>query len=463
MHALVAVLAALQLTVATPSAHTSQPSWNDVGPILAAHCVDCHRVGGIAPFSLTSAKDAKAHAQAIMAATSAHLMPPWMPAPDSPAYIGQNVRVLTDGELATLAAWVHAGAPIGAGGPTPAPPASGVQPPGSVVALSPARPYMPRAPKGSTDDYHCFVLDPHLAHAAYVTSANVQPQHASIVHHVILFDATGAAAQQARLLDKASGGRGWTCFGGPVITQGAGAGGAAADALGSPEWIAAWAPGHTTNDLPQGTGVLLPAHALVVMQVHYNLLQHKPRLDRSRVSLRLADASTTRLKPLSTFLDAAPVELPCPAGVSGAQCDRTTALQVEQRKYGTDAALIPYGLLLLCHKTAADYPSLTTSCDRSINRPVTIYAVAGHMHLRGIDIRVTLDPGTPNEKLLLHIPHWDFHWQDAYYLQQPIEAGPGDTVRVSCRFDNSADNRYVLWGEGTTDEMCLGILQFANR
>ena len=60
MHSLVAVLAALQLTVATPSAHTSQPSWNDVGPIIAAHCVDCHRVGGIAPFALTSAKDAKA-------------------------------------------------------------------------------------------------------------------------------------------------------------------------------------------------------------------------------------------------------------------------------------------------------------------------------------------------------------------------------------------------------------------
>ena len=23
--------------------------------------------------------------------------------------------------------------------------------------------------------------------------------------------------------------------------------------------------------------------------------------------------------------------------------------------------------------------------------------------------------------------------------------------------------RYVVWGEGTTDEMCLGLLQVANR
>jgi hypothetical protein len=41
----------------------------------------------------------------------------------------------------------------------------------------------------------------------------------------------------------------------------------------------------------------------------------------------------------------------------------------------------------------------------------------------------------------------------------PVHVGPGDTVRVSCTFDNSAaPARYVLWGEGTTDEMCLGML-----
>jgi hypothetical protein len=96
------------------------------------------------------------------------------------------------------------------------------------------------------------------------------------------------------------------------------------------------------------------------------------------------------------------------------------------------------------------------------------------MHLRGIDIRVDLNPGTPTARTLLHIPHWDFHWQDAYYLAQPVDANAGDTIRVTCRFDNSARRqpvvwgkrlkpRYILWGEGTTDEMCLGLLQVASR
>jgi hypothetical protein len=62
-----------------------------------------------------------------------------------------------------------------------------------------------------------------------------------------------------------------------------------------------------------------------------------------------------------------------------------------------------------------------------------------------------------------------FHWQDVYYLQHPVTVAPGDTIRVRCSFDNSKANqpvigakqltpRYVLWGEGSTDEMCLAML-----
>ncbi len=95
------------------------------------------------------------------------------------------------------------------------------------------------------------------------------------------------------------------------------------------------------------------------------------------------------------------------------------------------------------------------------------------MHLRGRDVSVVLDPGTPKERTLLHIPAWDFHWQDVYYLKTPMRVTPADTVRVNCTFDNSKTAqpvvgskqlrpRYVLWGEGTTDEMCLAMLSVAN-
>jgi hypothetical protein len=447
------------------------PTWDAVSPVFAEKCVSCHRSGGIAPFSLTSAKSAHLHAQAIALVTKLRVMPPWMPGSDSPSYQGQSHRILTAAQLQLIQRWAGGGAKLGhardissQGGSSSAP--------GTQIVLRPPRSYRPHATGGGTDDYHCFLLDPKLSQNSFVTSAVVNPQNAALVHHVILFDATGANVAEARALDAKSGGNGWTCFGGPGLRETrASADTVASDALGAPQWISAWVPGHVTNDLPKGTGVLVHAGDLVVMQVHYNLLHDPGRklTDRSRVALRVTPQATTSLTPLTTYLLPAPVELPCPAGVSGTQCTRDAAYNAELKQYGADAAVLPIGLLYLCHQTLQQAQGTTSACARTVNRPLRIYGVAGHMHLRGVDIRVEL-----NGQTLLHIPHWSFHWQDAYYLDQPVDASTGDTLRVTCRFDNSPSHqpmvggkplqpRYVLWGEGTTDEMCLGLLQVASR
>jgi mono/diheme cytochrome c family protein len=452
----------------------SKPAtWSAVAPIFAQKCAGCHRLRGIAPFALTNPRSAHTHAEAILVMTQAGVMPPWMPGRDSPPYVGQALRRLTAAEKRTIARWVHGGARIRNGRAfKPASPAS--RAPGETLRLAMAKPYLPKAAVGGFDDYHCSVIDPKLTQDVFVTSAVVQPQRTGIVHHVILFEAAGQNADDARRLNAASGGNGWTCFGGPGLSEtNPTPDAAASDRLGAPQWISAWVPGHTTNDLPQGTGVLVHKGSVIVMQVHYNLL-HPPKPDRSRVILRVTPAAQSPLTPLDTMLLPAPVELACPRGSNSRLCSREVAVEDEIHKYGGAAALIPSGLLYLCHKSLADYPSNTTSCDRRVNRPLRIYGVAGHMHLRGVDIRVDLNPGTPNAQKLLHIPHWNFHWQDAYYLSQPVKTNVGDTIRVSCRFDNSPSRqpvvngkrlapRYVLWGEGTTDEMCLGLLQVANR
>jgi hypothetical protein len=459
---------------AGPAARSGAPTWAHVAPIFANKCAGCHTPGGIAPFSLRNAKTAAAYADRILTMTQLGKMPPWMPGHDSPTYLGQSQRILTPGEKQLIARWVHGGAQIGKGGSV-TPVGGGSKAPGTTMTLAPSRAYLPKRAVGGLDDYHCFVLEPHLAQDAYVTSAVIKPQRSTIVHHVILFEASGENAVDARRLNDASGGNGWTCFGGPGLSETHPTSDSASnDRLGAPPWISAWVPGHTTNDTPTGTGVLVHAGAAIVMQVHYNLI-HQAQRDRSRAIIRFAPA-TTKLTPLETILVPAPVELPCPRGVQSALCSREVAVQQEIKKYGYNAALITSGLLYLCGKTLDDYPSnpasvksLGTNCDRRVTRPLRIYGVAGHMHTRGFDIKVQL-----NGRTLLHIPRWNFHWQDAYYLEHPVDANVGDTIRVSCKFDNSKVRqplvngnllkpRYVLWGEGTTDEMCLGLLQAAER
>src|SRR4029078_2497217 len=109
-------------------------------------------------------------------------------------------------------------------------------------------------------------------------------------------------------------------------------------------------------------------------------------------------------------------------------------------------ALIPSALLYICGKSLDDYPAspasvkhLSTSWHSRVTRPFRIYGVAGHMHTRGYDVKVEL-----NGKTLLHIPRWNFHWQDAYYLAKPVEANPGDTMRVICRFDNNTRRQSIV-------------------
>jgi mono/diheme cytochrome c family protein len=476
--ALVAIAATTIAAGSGDKAHAVRggaPTWATVAPIFAEKCAGCHTPGGIAPFSLLSARAAKAHANGILVMTKLGRMPPWMPGHDSPDYLGQSRRILTPAEKQLIAHWVNGGARIGSG-LSVKPVGSSSSAPGTTMTLTPRRSYMPKAAVGALDDYHCFLLEPHLAQDAFVTSAVIKPQRPTIVHHVILFEAAGENATEARRLNEASGGNGWTCFGGPGLSETHPTGDSATgDRLGAPPWIAAWVPGHANNDLPQGTGVLVHAGAAIVMQVHYNLI-HPARRDRSRAIIRFAPAAQTKLTPLNTILIPAPVELPCPRNVHSTLCTRDVAVQQEVKKYGYNAALIPSGLLYICGKSLADYPqspssvkSLSTSCDRRVNRPLRIYGVAGHMHIRGYDVKIQL-----NGKTLLHIPRWNFHWQDAYYLAKPVDANVGDVIHVSCKFDNSAIKqplvngrllkpRYVLWGEGTTDEMCLALLQAAER
>ena len=68
------------------------------------------------------------------------------------------------------------------------------------------------------------------------------------------------------------------------------------------------------------------------------------------------------------------------------------------------------------------------------------------------------------------ITDWDFNWQIAYRLKQPVEFYPGDKLRVTCTWDNTVDNqptseapRDLNWGDGTYDEMCLGILYLSQE
>jgi len=317
--------------------------------------------------------------------------------------------------------------------------------------------YTPSAPTGvGTDDYRCFLLDPELQRDAYLTGTNVLPGNPDVVHHVILFRVPPDRVHRARQLDAADEGEGWTCFGGPGIDSFAN--------VDDAPWLGAWAPGGRESVHRAGYGVHLARGSQIVMQVHYNLLAGAEP-DVSATQLRLAPAGA-HLTDLHTMLLPAPVELPCrPAHADGPLCDRAAAMADVRQRFGGAGAT---GDLLYFLCGGSPKPGNTQSCTRTVREPMTIMGVAGHMHLLGRKIRIEVNPGTPEARTVLDIKTWNFDDQGSRPIE-PVHLDTWDTVKVTCThvqwlrdelpsFEGQPD-RYVVWGEGTTDEMCLGMLQ----
>jgi len=214
-----------------------------------------------------------------------------------------------------------------------------------------------------------------------------------------------------------------------------------------------------------GLGVELQAGSRIVMQVHYNLLAGDDP-DVSATQLRLAPPGAD-LTGLHTMLLPAPVELPCrPRRDESPLCDRATALADVKARFGEGPGSTADFLHLLCGGGLR--PGNTQTCTSTLRAPATIHGVAGHMHLLGRSITVVANPRTPEARTILDIPIWNFDDQGAQPTD-PVQLDAGDEVTVTCRheqwlrdklpaFEGQAE-RYVVWGEGTTDEMCLGMLQ----
>jgi hypothetical protein len=329
------------------------------------------------------------------------------------------------------------------------------------VNLTMPEPYTPTAPQGGTDEYRCLILDPHLTTPTFMAGSQFQPQNTPMVHHAVVFAVPPENAAAAHAKDDATPGQGWTCFGTDGI-----------EGEQPTAWVDTWAPGATETLLQQDVGYQLQPGSLLVVQIHYNLLATGAgTTDQSSVRLRLTDG-TAATKPLISLPIWAPTELPCAAGETGPLCDRAAAIADVSQRFGAEVGATEDGLISAC-SGGTPVPGNTQHCDVPIPQPLTVYAAFGHMHLLGRSIKVELNPDTPKAQTLLDVPNFDFDHQRLQPMPTPVDVNPGDTVRVTCTHDatlrqklpqlSKLPPRYVVWGDGTSDEMCLGLLTATVR
>lgn len=375
-----------------------------VAPILYDQCASCHRPGEVAPFPLLSFADARDHAAEIGRAALARQMPPWLPAPGE--FPLQGVRRLSDPQIEILQRWIKQGLAEGDPAHRRVPPAfpDGWQLGTPDLVVTTETPFE-LAPQAQ-DVYRNLVLRTSVPAARYVRAVEFKTNGAPIHHAVIRVDPTSGSRRRDGRDGKAGfDGMSWNLV----------------DPDGQ---FLGWAPGRGPIEAPEGMAWRLDPGMDLVVEVHVI-----PGSDVARIAptvgLYFADAPPTRT-PVTVKMGSKLIDIP--AG----QADYLV----------TDAYEVPFD--------------------------VTLMGVYPHAHFLGKDMHVGVTFPDGTAKTLLHIPRWDFHWQQDYRFVTPVQLPRGTRLTMRYTFDNSAGNPSnpsqppvrVQAGPNSTDEMAELGLQF---
>jgi hypothetical protein len=396
-----------QISEGAPGTSTDPPpTFNkEIAPIIFKQCADCHRSGEVAPFPLLSYSDVRKHAKQIEAVTRDRFMPPWKSVEGHGQFTGE--RRLKQEEIDLIARWVENGAIEGEARDLPPTPAFSegwkLGKPDIIITM----PESSRVKADGPDDFRNFVFDLNIPQGKYIKAAEFHPSNRVVVHHAaLMIDASG----EARKKDKADPDPGFqgAALPGPLL----------------PGSLATWTPGRDPSPLPASLSLPWTSGNGLILQLHLHP-SGKPESEQSSIGLYLTDEP-----PRRSMVD------------------------------------------LLLIDTKIDIPpgerSYTSRDEFTLPLDVEALGIFPHMHLIGRDIKVTAQlPGQSEPLSLLWINDWDFNWQGFYQYATPVKLPAGTHIIMETIHDNSVDNvrnphnppKRMKWGEQTTDEMSLAILQ----
>ena len=309
----------------------------------------------------------------------------------------RDERRLSNAEMATLSHWAAAGAPAGNLSAAPAAPHFRDGWQLGEPDLEAKMALDFAVPADGSDLYRCFVAPMTIAQDHWVRAVDMRPGNPQVVHHAILFEDISGTAR------KRDTGSGYDCFGTPGFLPARGLGG--------------WTPGSLPYQAPDDMPELLHAHADLVLQVHYHPFG-RAVTDRTAVALYFTDRKPTR--------------------------------HAQDIPLGSNRIDIPPGDR--AYKVTDHF---------SIPVDVDVIGINPHAHYICKDMLgyAVLPNGT--RRTLLHIPDWNFNWQQQYLYPTPVRLPAGTDVVMEFTYDNSDDNprnplhppRRVVWGPSSTDEM----------
>ncbi len=386
----------------------------DVKPIVHSACESCHVKDGAGPYQLDTYDTLKQYAPLALSTIERGEMPPWSPDPECRNFKGE--RLIAPEEVETLRQWIDEGMAEGNPDDWQTPPSGGMSLEAADIVGQTSGAYTPR--ETPADDYQCFLIDTTFEQDTFVVGTNVIPDNDQLVHHANLFLISPSFVPQVEELEGREPDAGYSCFGDAGINQ--------------TSIIGAWVPGAQPIFTPDDAAIIIPKGSRLVLQTHFNSEYTLPEPVAPEVHLYTRDEPPAQ---------------------------RARALPMANLTFE-----VPPGEKESVHEI------VITNSSRN---PWTIIGTAPHAHLLASQIKVEVErkDDEMEDTCLVDIPEWDFNWQQEYRFldDEWVSVRPGDSVRMTCVYDNSPENQPIIdgervapqqvgWGGKTRDEMCLNFL-----
>lgn len=374
---------------------------------------------------LTSYDAAKAAAGALRDQVASRKMPPWYADPEQSVAFRNDPRLSTT-EMSTLLAWVDEGTPRGEGSEPhwAGFSSSWADPDGRKPDVIVSLPRV-KLPANGEIPYVRLLIKVTLPQDRWISALQPLPGNAAVVHHMGITEVTlanGVTPENMKQLDTVARQLGMPDGSltrpQPSITDPYNA--------SVYDMLAMYTPGTTFQSLGAHAGKLLRAgpRQYINFNIHYTTTG-KPETDQSKLGLWFA------ANPPAHQLYRAPM----PGSTLIANQRELLTDDPGTKAEGTDFAVPPI-------PPGQEHYELVGVT--ALLHPMTIYAFQPHAHLRGkrFSYAVVLPDG--REQSLLSVPHYDFHWQLRYELEEPLRLPPGSKLVITGEYDNSARNAHLL-------------------
>ncbi|WP_440132792.1 monooxygenase [Chitinophaga sancti] len=393
--------------------------YKHIAPIIHHNCTPCHRTGEAAPFSLLTYDDVAKRASMIQRVTEARYMPPWKPDPHYAQYA--NERRLSAADIAMIANWTAHDMPKGNATDAREEDLQFVtgtrynRKPDIVLQMKNSY----HLEGDNKDHYIVYKIPFELADSMNVEGIEFITNNRKVIHHANYEIDDVPGLDLYNTVDYIDHETETTKYFENFVPY-----------RSRIRYFGGWIPGASMESYPKHIGWVMPKRGVILLTLHY--------------------------APLGKAEDV----------ISGVQIWTTTSNITRQIKNenlgsGSDSQKDIQPFFYLPPDVVRTFTlNVKTGEDKSL-----LY-VWPHMHMLGKVFKAYAIKPNKDTIPLVHIPAWDFNWQEIYWFPKMLKIPKGSTIHIECTYDNTINNPYnpnlppalVMENMNTNNEMMTLVM-----